>query len=178
MARVCIGVITGAHGIRGTVRIKSFTEHPTDVTRYGLLENETGRSHFHPRSLGMHKGCVLAAFEGVSDRNAAEALKGTKLYVPREALPETAEDEFYYSDLVGLRALSVDGVDLGQVKGVFDFGGGDVIEIVGSQGSRLYPFTRQVVPTVDITEGRLVIDPPVEITMPTDEMEQDDGKRD
>jgi 16S rRNA processing protein RimM len=113
--------------------------------------------------MGGAKGVLTVRIDGVEDRSAAEALKGVKLYVPRSALPAPDEDEFYYSDLIGLTAVAMDGAELGKVRGVYDFGGGDVIELTGPQGTVMYPFTRAVVPVVDLAQGRIVIDPPAEI---------------
>lgn len=160
---VCVGVIVGAHGVRGAVRIKSFTEVPADMAVYGPVSDETGKLRYRLTLLGESKGVVLAELKGVSDRNAAEALKGMKLWVERSALPPPDEEEFYYSDLVGLRAELADGTEMGRVKGVFDFGGGDVVEIAGPQGSVMLPFTRAAVPLVDVAGGRLVVEPPEEI---------------
>ncbi|HIJ61567.1 MAG TPA: 16S rRNA processing protein RimM [Rhodospirillaceae bacterium] len=163
--RLCVGVVIGAHGIKGAVRIKSFTDQAADVAAYGPVEDEAGQRRFllHPQGAVAKGGTVTARIDGVDSRDQAEALKGTRLFVRREALPATAEDEFYYSDLVGLTAVAVDGQELGTVKGVFDFGGGDVIEISGPQGPTMFPFTRAVVPVVDLPAGRLVVDPPAEV---------------
>ncbi len=167
--RVCVGVILGAHGLKGAVRVKSFTVRPLDVAAFGAVEDETGRRSFRLRALGESKGIVTVALDGVADRTAAEAFKGLKLFVARDALPPPEDDEFYYEDLVGLRAEGTDGKDLGRVKGVFDFGGGDVVEIEGPEGSLMLAFTRASVPVVDIAGGRLVVEPPLEI-------EADDGE--
>ncbi len=161
--RVCLGIIVGAHGVKGAVRVKSFTERAADVAAYGAVEDEAGERRFRLQPLGEAKGVVTVAIDGVGDRNAAEALKGTKLYVARSALPPPAEEEFYYSDLVGLTAVLADGAELGKVKGVFDFGGGVLFEVAGPQGLRMYPFTLAVVPVVDVAGGRLVVEPPLEM---------------
>lgn len=159
--RVCVGIVVGAHGVRGAVRIKSFTENPADIAAYGPVGDEAGAKRYRLTLLGDAKGgVVLAGLEGVSDRNAAEALKGVALWVERSALPLPEEEEFYYSDLAGLRAELADGTEIGRVKGVHDFGGGDVIDIIGPGGSLMLPFTRKAVPLVDVAGGRLVIDPP------------------
>jgi len=172
--RVCVGVIVGAHGVRGTLRIKSHTVEPTDLASYGPVEDEAGKV-YRLTLVGEAKGVVTAQLQGVEDRNAAEALRGVKLYVPRSALPPADEEEFYYSDLVGLRAEASDGGELGRVKGVFNFGGGDVIELVGPQGSRMISFTRATVPMVDIAGGRLVVELPEEIEARPDDAEEDGG---
>jgi len=145
------------------VRIKSFTERPEDVASYGPVSDETGRS-FALGVVGLARGAVLASIDGIADRDAAEALKGVRLYVARVRLPEPEEDEFYREDLVGLRAELADGTELGTVASVEDYGAGDVIEIARA-GARpiLLPFTDAAVPEVDIEGGRIVVAPPEEI---------------
>jgi 16S rRNA processing protein RimM len=148
------------------VRIKSFTERPEDVASYGPVSDETGRS-FALGVVGLARGVVLAEVEGISDRDAAEALKGIRLYVDRARLPAPEEDEFYREDLVGLRAELADGTEVGTVAAVEDYGAGDVIEIA-RPGERpmLLPFTDAVVPQVDIAGGRIVVAPPEEFGEP------------
>jgi 16S rRNA processing protein RimM len=172
---MCVGVILGAHGLKGAVRIKSFTERAADVAAYGAVEDEAGQRHFRLRLVGEAKGAVMAQIEGVGERDAAEALKGLKLYVARSLLPPPGEEEFYYSDLVGLSAALADGTPMGKVKGVLDFGGGDIIEIVGPKGTLLLPFTKASVPVVDIAGGRLVVDPPIEVEAGSEDEEEDNG---
>jgi 16S rRNA processing protein RimM len=156
---VCVGVIAAAHGIKGEVKVKSFTQDAESIAAYGPLWDEGGTREFALTLKGAHKGALIAAISGVTDRNEAEALKGTKLYVPRSALPEPEEGEFYYADLVGLRAELADGTLLGTVVAVHNFGAGDVIEVKGAQTLDI-PFTAAVVPVVDIEGGRIVIEPP------------------
>lgn len=169
--RVCVGAVVGAHGIRGWVRVKSFTSQPADIAAYGPVEDEAGRRRFELALKGETRGLLIVRLDGVADRNAAEALAGTRLYVPRERLPATGEDEFLYADLVGLRAETPEGRVLGTVRGVFDFGAGDVLDIgvapenragiaSGGSDSVMLPFTRRTVPVVDVSGGRLVVDPP------------------
>lgn len=158
--RVCVGAIVGAHGVRGAIRIKSFTGEPADIGRYGPVENEAGARRFGLRIIGQAKGLVIAKLDGVEDRDAAEALKGTKLFVPRERLPETEPEEFLYADLIGLAAEDPEGGKLGTVKAVFDFGAGEVLEIVGAGGAFMVPFTKAAVPVVDVAGGRMVVSLP------------------
>jgi 16S rRNA processing protein RimM len=159
--RVCVGIVTGAHGVRGAVRLKSFTAEPADLARYGPLQDESGERQLKLRIIGRAKGVVIAAIAGVSDRNEAEALRGLRLYLPRAALPPPAEDEFYHADLIGLSAVLEDGSVIGQVCAVHDFGAGDTLEIIRPKGPPLMvPFTKAVVPTIDLAAGRLVLDPP------------------
>lgn len=163
-ARVLVGVIAAAHGVRGLVRVKSFTADPKSVASYGELSDERGQRRFRLNLQGQAKEGVIAQINGVTDRDAAEALKGTKLFMAREALPEiAADDEFYQADLVGLRVESRDGKTLGRVKAVLNFGAGDLLEIEGEGVSLMLPFTKQVVPLVDLPGGRLVAEPPAEV---------------
>lgn len=163
--RVCVGVISGARGLRGDVRVKSFTAAPEDVAAYGPVSDEKGTRTFALTVAGRAGGHVIVRIEGVNDRDDAEALKGTRLYVARDALPEPDEDEYYVADLVGLaveRAAEGDVPEpFGSVRAVHDFGGGDVLDVERADGSSvMVPFTRAAVPVVDIAGRRLVIDPP------------------
>jgi 16S rRNA processing protein RimM len=161
--RVCLGVITGTHGVRGLVRVKSFAETPEDVAAYGPLSDEEGTRAFTLTVTGRSKGMLLVRIEGVDDRDRAQALKGTRLYASREVLPPPADAEtYYYADLVGLAAEDRDGRPLGRVTAVHNFGAGDILELDGAAG-RLVPFTRANVPVVDLDGGRLVVDPPHEV---------------
>lgn len=159
--RVCVGVIAGAHGVCGAVRIKSFTAEPKGVAQYGPVEDESGRRKFDLRFVGTAKGVVLAKLLGIGDRNQAEALRGVRLYLPREALPPPHDEEYYHADLIGLAAVLSDGMEIGTIQAVHDFGAGDCLEIARPEGPPLIaPFTRTVVPVVDIEGGRVVLDPP------------------
>jgi len=172
--RLCIGVVVGAHGVRGAVRIKPFTEDPADLTAYGPLTTETGQKWRLSGASVDGKGVVTAKIDGVEDRTQAEALKGAKLYIERGALPEADEDEFYIADLVGLPAESPTGEPLGTIKAVFNFGAGDVVEVSGEKGDILVPFTLKAVPVVDVKARRVVIDPPA-LTEDEDEDQGPDG---
>ena len=167
--RLCIGVVVGAHGVKGAVRIKPFTEDPADLTSYGPLSTETGASWRLKGASVDGKGVVTAKLDGVEDRNQAEALKGAKLYIERGALPEVDEDEFYIADLIGLPAENPAGEPLGTIKAVFNFGAGDIVEVSGAQGDLLVPFTLKAVPVVDVKARRVVIDPPVMTEIEEDE---------
>ena len=161
--RLCVGVIAGAHGVRGLVRIKSFTEDPAGLTAYGPLTDEAGARRFEVTVTGRTKGVLLARIAGVNDRDAAQALCGARLYVARAALPELDEEEYYHADLIGLDAADRDGAPLGKVSAVHDFGAGDVLEIERPDGeSLLVPFTKTAVPRVDPAGGRVVVEPPEE----------------
>ncbi len=162
--RLCVAVIAGAHGVRGDVRIKSFTADPEGLAAYGPLTDKTGGREFRIKILGLARGLLRAHIKGVDDRNAAEALAGVELYIERGRLPETEDDEFYHSDLIGLKATLEDGTDYGVVRTLHDFGAGDVIEIELSAGGTVFlPFTRTVVPSVDLDAGVVVVVLPEEV---------------
>ena len=159
--RICVGIVTGPQGVHGAMRIKSFTEVPEDVARYGPLEDETGGRQFDLRIHGAAKGVLIARLPGVEDRDQAEALRGMRLYLRRAALPQTEPDEYYHADLIGLEAVLGDGTHVGRVRAIYDFGAGDTLELARDGAPPLLvPFTRAVVPTVAPAEGRLVLDPP------------------
>jgi 16S rRNA processing protein RimM len=159
--RLCVGIVTGPHGIRGAVRVKSFTADPADLGAYGPVSDETGTRRFAIRVVGTMKGVVLAELGGIADRNAAETLKGLHLYVDRAQLPEADADEFYHADLLGLEARLADGTALGKVTGLYDFGAGESVEITGAKGEvTMVPFTKSAVPAIDLAGGTLTIDPP------------------
>lgn len=160
-SRICVGVIVGAHGVRGLLRVKSFTEEPADIAAYGPLGDAKGKRQFPLEVTGAAKGVLLARIAGVEDRNAAEALKGTELYVDRDALPQTDEDEFYHTDLIGLAAVLADGSPYGTVRALHEFGAGDMLEIdLEAGGVAVIPFTREVVPEVALEDGRITVAPP------------------
>lgn len=159
--RVCVGQILGAHGVRGLVKLLSFTSDPAAIACYGALTDESGRRRFAVSLSGANKGHFLARLSGIEDRDAAQALAGMRLFVEREQLPPADEDEYYHADLIGLRAERPDGTPLGTVAALHDFGAGELIELVLPSGARpMLPFDRHTVPVVDIEGGRLVIDPP------------------
>lgn len=162
-SRVCLGVVIGAHGVRGLVRVKPFTQEPLAVAAYGPVETKDGARRFRIETAGMAKDAVICRLEGVSDRDKAEAMRGTELYVDRARLPEVdEEDGFYHADLIGLSAVGSDGRDYGRVVGVENFGAGDLLEIARPEGGPtvLVPFTDENVPSVEIGAGRLLLDPP------------------
>ena len=159
--RVLVGEIVGVQGVRGEVRIRAHTADPLDVAAYGPVTAEPGgRTLKLDAQREVKGGVVIARIPGVSDRNAAEAMKGLRLYVPRSALPAPEEEEFYHADIEGLRADLVQGGELGRVRRVVNYGAGDMLEIDRERGTVLVPFTRAVVPVVDVAGGRVVVDPP------------------
>ena len=159
--RVLLGVVAAPHGVRGLVRIKSYTEEPMAVAAYGPLTDESGKKAYRVEALSAAKGVVLARIEGVADRTAAEAIRGLRLYVERSALPAAGEREWYEADLIGLAAVGQDGRDWGKVLAFHDFGAGSVMEVSGgSKGSLMLPFTDAVVPEIDVPGGKVTVDPP------------------
>ena len=162
-ARICVAAVAGAHGVKGLVRLKPFTEVPEDCVAYGPLSSADGSRTYAVKLMGQVKAMLLARMEGVTDRNQAEALRGTRLYVPRDVLPAPAdEDEFYHADLVGLAAMLADGTEIGKVGSIYDFGAGTLLELIHTVTGKplLIPFTREAVPEIDIAGGKVVIDPP------------------
>ncbi len=159
--RICVGAIAGAFGVTGEARIKSFCAEPAAIAGYGPLVTEDGTRKFTLRITRPVKEGFAARLSGVATREAAEALKGTRLYAPRERLPTLAEDEFYHADLIGLTVLDTGGAEIGRVRAIHDHGAGDMLEVTGPGGQMvLIPFTRAAVPTVDLAAGRIVADPP------------------
>ena len=158
-------MITAAHGVRGLVRVKPFTADPAAVTAYGPVGDEAGRRRFALTLLNRHKDQWLARIDGIDDRNAAEGLRGTGLFVDRSALPPPDDDdEFYHADLIGLAVVLPDGSRIGQVRAVHDFGAGDLLELTADDGRIVtVPFTREAVPEVDLSAGRVVVVPPEEL---------------
>jgi 16S rRNA processing protein RimM len=162
--RVCIARIGAAHGVRGEVRLKAFTEDALGVTRYGALESEDGKQRFEIEAVRPAKDVLVARLKGVTDRSAAEALKNIRLYVARERLPKPAADEFYYADLVGLAAMRANGEPVGTVRAIHNFGAGDLIEIEPAAGGAtvMWPFDETTVPVVDLAGRKIVVEPPVD----------------
>jgi 16S rRNA processing protein RimM len=159
--RICVGQILGAHGVRGLVKLASFTEDPEAIAQYGELTDESGKRQFDVELSGANKGHWIARIAGIDDRDVAQALSGTRLFVDRSQLPPPDKDEFYHADLIGLRAELPDGTMLGTVTAILNFGAGEIIEIALPSGKRpLLPFDRETVPEIDPGSGRLVIDPP------------------
>jgi len=162
--RVCIGALRGAFGVRGDVRLASYTENPCAVADYGALESEDGGRRFRIQSMRPLKTGFAARMDGIDSRGEAMALKGTKLFVPRDRLPATAAEEYYWADLMASEALDVGGASVGKVAAVHNFGAGDLLEVEPAQGghSVLVPFTREAVPEVGAGWVRLAEWPPVD----------------
>ncbi|MBI1210222.1 MAG: ribosome maturation factor RimM [Alphaproteobacteria bacterium] len=154
--RILIGRIVAAHGLKGEVKIKSFTEAPLDVASYGAVLASDGRKFqlVHERLQGE---TVIAAIKGINDRNSAETLRGLDLYVDRADLPEPEDDEFYHADLIDLPVTDASGAEVGRVLAFHNFGGGDVMEVKRGTASVFVPFTVKMVPTVDVKTKRVVL---------------------
>jgi 16S rRNA processing protein RimM len=163
-APICVARIGAAHGVRGAVKLWTFTEDPLAVKRYGPLTTKDGARQFEVASAREANGHLVATLKGVATREEAERLNGLELYIAREKLPETDADEYYHADLIGLAAVTVANEPIGRVTAIHNFGAGDIIEIAPPHGATmLLPFTNAVVPTVDLANGRVVIVLPDEI---------------
>jgi 16S rRNA processing protein RimM len=161
-ARVCVGAIAGAFGVRGEVRLKSYCAEPAAIADYGVLTDEAGTRQFEVTLIGQISNGLSARLSGVRTKEEADALKGLRLFVDRDRLPEIGDDEYYHADLIGLRVMDTGGVELGTVRAVLNHGASDLLEVMGPglKAPVLLPFTHAVVPTVDVAGGRIVADPP------------------
>jgi 16S rRNA processing protein RimM len=163
-SQICIARIGAPHGVRGQVRLWTFTEDPLAVKDFGPLASKDGARQFEVTHIREAKGHLIATLKGVVTREQAELLNGIELYVARERLPATAADEYYHADLIGLAAVNASGEPLGRIIAVHNFGAGDIIEIAPQQGTTLLlPFTNAVVPSIDLGAGRVIIELPAEI---------------
>jgi 16S rRNA processing protein RimM len=163
-APICVARIGAAHGVRGAVKLWTFTEDPLAVKAYGPLRTKDGAREFEVTHARQAKDHLVATLKGVTTRDEAERLNGLELYVARENLPDTGEDEYYHADLIGLVAVTTAEAPLGRVVAIHNFGAGDIIEIAPPQGvTVLLPFSNAVVPMVDLAGGRVVIEMPREI---------------
>jgi 16S rRNA processing protein RimM len=163
-APICVARIGAAHGVRGAVKLWTFTEDPLAVRDYGPLMTKDGARQFELAHAREAKDHLVATFKGVATREDAERLNGIELYIAREKLPATDDDEYYHADLIGLAAVNAADEPIGRVIAIHDFGAGTIIEIAPPQGTTLLlPFTNAVVPTVDLANGRVVIELPAEI---------------
>ncbi|MDV4143370.1 MULTISPECIES: ribosome maturation factor RimM [Shimia] len=159
---VCVGAIAGAYGVRGEVRLKSFTADAEAIADYAPLLTEDGSESFTVTITRAIKNGLAARLSGVTTKEAADALRGTQLFVPRDRFPEPEDDEYYHADLVGLEVRDTGGTVLGRIKSVQNHGATDLLEVAGPdlKASVLLPFTLEAVPTVDLAGGRVIVDPP------------------
>ena len=174
---VLLAIVGGAHGIKGECRVKSFTEEPEAFGRYGPLFDKAGK-RYTVKSARPQKNMLLVRFAEVADRNEAERLNGTELFVDRSVLPEALDDgEFYLEDLVGLEARDLAGEPIGRVVAVHNFGAGDILEIAPGKGQTvMIPFTEAAVPELDPASGIVTVDPLAAGLVDTGE--EEDGDRD
>ncbi len=163
-APICVARIGAAHGVRGAVKLWTFTEDPMAVKHYGPLTTKDGARQFEVATAREANGHLVATLKGVATREDAERLNGIELYIARDKLPDTDDGEYYHADLIGLAAVNAANEPIGRVTAIHNFGAGDIIEIAPPQGATLLlPFTDAVVPTVDLAAGRVVIELPQEI---------------
>lgn len=156
-AFVILAAIASSHGVRGAVKLKTFTQTPDDVLAYGILRDAAGKA-YPIKIIGESAGLLLATIEGITDRNMADKLRGTELGVDRSALPATDDGEYYYSDLEGLAIFTTDGAAYGQLKSVHNYGAGDIAEILLPDGdTELFPFNDDIFPVVNVTNKRIEI---------------------
>ena len=157
--KVCLGAIVGVHGIRGEVKVKSFSSDEKNLTRYGLLSNDKGDKRFELKIVGHSKELLRCKIKGVDDRTTAETLFGTGLYIDRALLPELKDEEFYHTDLIGLEVKNSSSEVLGQVNALYNFGAGDILEIKMNNGSlEMVPFTKSFVPVINIKDGYIIVE--------------------
>jgi 16S rRNA processing protein RimM len=162
--QVCVARIGAPHGVRGAIKLWTFTEEPMAVMQYGPLSTKDGTRKFEVASAREAKDHLVATLKGVVTREEAERLNGVELYISRSKLPATDADEYYHADLIGLSAENAAGEPIGRVIAIHNFGAGDIIEIAPLHGTTLLlPFSNAVVPTVDIASGRMVVELPREI---------------
>jgi 16S rRNA processing protein RimM len=161
---ILVGRVAGAFGVKGEVRITSFTADPAALVDYKALKREDGSPGLTLTSGRPAKGGIVARAKEVETREQAEALRGLKLYIPRDVLPAPEEDEFYVTDLIGLAVETPEGEPLGRVKTVHDFGAGDLLEVQPPEGASWWlPFTREAVPEVRLAEGKVIAVRPEEV---------------
>jgi 16S rRNA processing protein RimM len=161
---IALGVFGAPQGVRGEIRVKAYTADPKAVGAYGPLTDAAGARAFALKVVRpLRDDMVVARVEGVTDRDQAAALTGVEVFARRSQLPPPDAEEFYYDDLIGLDAVTPEGVALGRVRAVLNHGAGDILEIAGAGESLLLPFTKQVAPEIDFAGRRIVVRPPTEI---------------
>ena len=156
---ICVGAIGGGFGVQGEVRIKSFCADGKDIAKYSPLQDENGKPYTLGKLRNMKDG-FAARIDEIPTKEAADALRGTRLFASRDNFPELEEDEYYHSDLIGMEVFDGNGEKIGKVKSIQNFGASDILEIYYNASTSMIPFTRAIVPTVDMGTRRIVIDPP------------------
>ena len=170
--RICVGVIVGSHGLQGSVKIKSFMVVSDDITAFGPLTDKNGERSFKLDLISSNKKGIVAKLSGITDRTASEELRGLELYLLRDLLPDLEEDEFYYSDLIGLLVENINGEIIGTVGMVDNYGAGEVLEVnLRGGGTEMYRVSSGVVPKIEIKNGRIVVNPPLEKIKKSDQDE-------
>lgn len=169
---ICVGVITSANGVRGQVKIKCFTETPADIANFNQITDEQG-NNYNVSLVTSKKDFIIASIDGIVNRNQAEALRNTKLFINRTELPELGNDEFYHADLIGLEVRNKDGISLGIVMNVVNYGAGDILEINDVATNKLFylPFNKQFVPEIYMADGYLIVDPHEEVVAASNSVE-------
>lgn len=174
---VAVGIIAGAHGIKGQVKVRSYTANPESILDYGALLNKEGTKRFEAKLDGKTANGLIVTLKGIRDRNAAELLRGVELFVNSANIPDTDEDEFYYNELVGLEVRDTTGEKIATVTGIYDFGAGDILEIrlLSTGKKEMFAFTRQNFPEIAAKKGYIVADLPetVEAGSPNDSQKDD-----
>ncbi len=160
--QICVGAIAGAFGVQGEVRLKSFTADPEAIADYAPLATEDGSQSFEVQITRAIPQGFAARLSGIRSKEDADALKGTRLFAPRDRLPSLPDDEYYHADLIGLPVFDTGGAEIGRVRAVLNHGASDILEVQvpGQSATLLLPFTQAAVPTVDLAAGRIVADPP------------------
>lgn len=159
---ILVGTFSGAFGVKGEVRLKSFCAEPGAIADYVPLTTKDGRTFNQIVITGQLKGAFTAQINGIITKEDADALRDTKLYADRDKLPGLPDDEYYHTDLIGLQVYDTGGALIGSVKDVMNNGSDDLLEVLlpGQSDTALLPFTRAAVPTVDLATGRIIADPP------------------
>ncbi len=176
-ALICLGAFAGAHGVRGEVRVKTFTQDPMDLAAYGPVQTEDGAQHFEITAIKPDKLGARVRLAGITTREQAQSLKGTRIYIARTALPASDDDDdFYHADLLGLVALDAQGNAWGRVIGVHNFGAEDLLEIQPDDKSdtQFIPFTKEYVPEIRLDKNALTA-LPVHMVAPEDNDQEEGG---
>lgn len=158
---ICVGVIIAPHGVKGNLKVKSYTATPSDIAKYKLFWDENGQPRYIVRQWNMAGNTNKLTLEGVIDRDEAQKLIGTKLYIAREQLPKIVEEEeFYHVDLIGLKIIDTQGNLFGTVKAIHNFGAGDMVEVIihATKTTEYFPFTKEYFPQINLKEQFIVID--------------------
>lgn len=158
---ICLGKIITPHGIRGAVKIKSYTQIPEDIEKYSPLLSKNGKNHYNTKIISCNNDIIIASVNGINNRNDADKLRNIELYTTRDKLPETDEEEFYNEDLIGLKALLPNGSEYGVIKAVLNYGASDIIEIKTTENKEeMFPFTKAIFPEINLKGGFVTINPP------------------